>query len=190
MRSLDSCALLKGERMDYFGYDVAQFEKISFGQYSKDVLGKEPDKISQTVAAMLRVEYENIKLPTRATNGSAGYDFYIPAGWAFQPGMDNKIFTGIRVKLKLGWMLAMYPRSGLGFKFGASLKNTTGIIDSDYYNAENEGHIIVNMRTQSEFILKDQERFVQGILIPYGLCTGDSFDLGDKRIGGFGSTGR
>ena len=170
--------------------NVAKFEKISLEQYCKDTLGTEIEHVSATVAAMLKVEYESIQLPRRATQGSAGYDFYLPTPWAFQPSMDNKIYTGIRVKLQPGWMLALFPRSGLGFKFGASLKNTTGIVDSDYYFAENEGHIIVNMQTNTEFILKEQERFVQGILIPYGLCVGDSLDLGEKRTGGFGSTGR
>ncbi len=58
-----------------------------------------------------------------------------------KPGETIKIPTGIRVKINDGWVLKLYPRSGLGFKFRVQMNNTVGIIDSDYYNSDNEGHI-------------------------------------------------
>ena len=57
--------------------------------------------------------YEDIKLPKRATAGSAGYDFYAPMAFELKPGETIKIPTGIRVKINDGWVLKLYPRSGL-----------------------------------------------------------------------------
>ncbi len=94
---------------------VAKFEKVSFEQYAKDV--EKADEI-----------YENIQLPQRATKGSAGYDFYMPYDLTLAPGQTAKIPTGIRAKIADGWVLCLFPRSGLGFKYRLQLNNTVGII--------------------------------------------------------------
>ena len=48
------------------------------------------------------------------------------------------------------WVLQCYPRSGLGFKFRLQLNNTVGIIDSDYYNSDNEGHIFAKITNDTK----------------------------------------
>ena len=83
-----------------------------------------------------------------------------------------------------------YPRSGLGFKFRLQLNNTVGIIDSDYYNSDNEGHIFAKLTNDSNegktVQIKAGEGFMQGIFVEYGITVDDS--VTDVRNGGFGST--
>jgi dUTP pyrophosphatase len=83
----------------------------------------------------------------------------------------------------------IYPRSGLGFKYQLSLANTTGIIDEDYFFANNEGHIMVKLvnRGSKVYECDSMTRIVQGIFIPYGVTIDDTAE-GERR-GGFGSTG-
>ncbi len=65
--------------------------------------------------------------------GSAGYDFFSPVDFTLKPGETIKIPTGIRVFIEEDWVLNIFPRSGLGFKFRLQMNNTVGIIDSDYF---------------------------------------------------------
>ena len=156
---------------------VAKFEKVSFEQYAKDV--EKADEI-----------YENIQLPQRATKGSAGYDFYMPYDLTLAPGQTAKIPTGIRAKIADGWVLCLFPRSGLGFKYRLQLNNTVGIIDADYYISDNEGHIFAKITNDSNegktMTLKQGEGFMQGIFMPFGLAEDDNVQT--IRNGGFGST--
>ena len=131
-----------------------------------------------------------IPLPRRATAGSAGYDFAAPAETVIPAGGSVLIPTGIRAEMEPGWVLMLFPRSSLGFRHGVRLSNTTGIIDSDYAFAKNEGHIMVKLRNPSEnpVTIGRGERFCQGIFLPYGTAEEDGeFAL---RQGGFGSTGK
>lgn len=156
---------------------VAKFEKVSFEQYAKDV--EKADEI-----------YENIQLPQRATKGSAGYDFYMPYDLTLVPGQTAKIPTGIRAKIADGWVLCLFPRSGLGFKYRLQLNNTVGIIDADYYLSDNEGHIFAKITNDSNegktLTLRQGEGFMQGIFMPFGLVEDDNVQT--IRNGGFGST--
>ncbi len=135
-------------------------------------------------------EYENIKLPTRATIGSAGYDFYAPYDFTLNPGESAKIPTGIRVKIIEGWALLLFPRSGLGFKYRLQLDNTVGVIDSDYYYSDNEGHIFIKITNDTKnaktISVKCGEAFAQGIFMPFGITEDD--EVNNIRNGGFGST--
>ena len=158
---------------------VAQFERVSYEQYKSSYEGNELD-----------VTYNDLKLPKRATVGSAGYDFYAPFDIVLKPGETIKIPTGIRVKLEPNYVLKLYPRSGLGFKFRLQLNNTVGIIDSDYYYSDNEGHIfakITNDTNEGRTIeIKKGTGFMQGIFVEYAITFDD--DVTDIRNGGFGST--
>ena len=112
----------------------------------------------------------------------------MPYSIAFRNDASVTIPTGIRAKIEPGWMLALFPRSGLGFKYGMCLKNTVGIVDSDYYSAANEGHIMAKIDVDDNFVCNEGERFMQGILIPYGVAANDA-PITVERKGGFGSTG-
>ena len=177
----------------YFGKEVAamakriaQFYKISFGQFAEDW----KDTFGETKEEELRRIYDGIRLPKRATAGSAGYDFYMPADMTVEPGNTVKIPTGIRVRMEEEWVLQCYPRSGLGFKYRLQLKNTVGIIDSDYFYSDNEGHIFVKLTNDTNegktVDLKAGTGFMQGIFVEYGITVDD--DVQTERNGGFGST--
>ena len=134
--------------------------------------------------------YESISLPARATKGSAGYDFYAPFSFSLPPGSTIKIPTGIRAEMEPDWVLKLYPRSGLGFKFRLQLNNTVGIIDSDYFYSDNEGHIFVKLTNDSNegktVEIAAGTGIVQGIFLEYGITVDD--DAQGERNGGFGST--
>ena len=167
---------------------IAQFEKVSFERYLQDWEGLFGYETKET----LEKKYEEISLPKRATKGSAGYDFYAPQHFSLEPGKTITIPTGIRVKMEDGWVLKCYPRSGLGFKFRLQLNNTVGIIDSDYYYSENEGHIFVKMTNDSNegkiVNISKGTAFMQGIFVEYGITYDD--DVEEIRNGGLGSTTR
>ena len=157
---------------------IAKFGHVSAEQYEKD---------QRMVGAMAT---EEIPLPRRATAGSAGYDFVCPAEVILPPGGEAVIATGVRAEMEPGWVLMLFPRSGLGFKHGIRLCNTVGVIDSDYARAENEGHILVKLHNPSDHpvTLGRGERFCQGVFLPYG--TAEEEVVAAERTGGMGSTGQ
>lgn len=171
---------------------IATFEKVSYEQFKKDYLNifnSPTHKDLQTIENEIQEIYDRIELPERATKGSAGYDFKIPFNILMDKKNDYTIPTGIRCKIDDGWVLELYPRSGLGFKRGLRLLNTVGIIDSDYYHSDNEGHIMVKiMHTKGDYILKlnPGDGFLQGIFKQYGITKDDNTE--GIRNGGFGST--
>ena len=134
--------------------------------------------------------YNDIILPKRATKASAGYDIYLPYDLVVNPNETVKIFTGVRCKINEDYVLMIFPRSSLGLKYKFTLDNTVGIIDSDYYNADNEGHIILQMTNHSDKVLslKKGDRIAQGIFLEYGITEDD--ETVTERKGGIGSTGK
>ena len=175
---------------------IAKFEKVSFEQFKKDWLdtfNTEGLSDDYNIDQLMHEMYDNIKLPKRATTGSAGYDFFAPATIKLPKDFAVKIPTGIRCKIENGWVLQAYPRSGMGFKHGVSLANTVGIIDSDYYNSNNEGHIFIKLVNDcfplaNELKIETDSAFCQGIFVPFGVTEDDDAD--GVRNGGFGSTSR
>lgn len=168
---------------------VGEFEKVSFEQFASAMkaefgYGKEYSKEI----------YDRIDLPTRATTGSAGYDFHSPVSFTLRAGESIVIPTGIRVKIENGWWLCCVPRSSLGFKYRIQLDNTIGVIDSDYYYSDNEGHIYIKITNDSNDCAKccrvpkilAGDRIMQGIFLPYGVTYSDMAN--GVRNGGLGST--
>jgi dUTP pyrophosphatase len=164
---------------------IALFEKVSLTQYINDM-----KKNFDFGEEQLKQYYENILLPKRATMGSAGYDFKIPFAITIKPNETKKIPTGIRVKMSDGWVLLLFPRSSLGFKYRMQLDNTVGVIDSDYYNSDNEGHIILKVSNDTKenkvLELEANKGICQGIFLEFGISIDD--DTTEDRNGGFGST--
>lgn len=165
---------------------IAKFHKVSFEQFQEgwtDTFGPEDKSRIQEI-------YDGIRLPARATKGSAGYDFFAPAAFTLKPGETVKIPTGIRAEMEEEWVLKCYPRSGLGFKYRLQLNNTVGIIDSDYFYSDNEGHIfakITNDTNEGKTVeITAGTGFMQGIFVEYGITVDDQAE--GIRNGGFGST--
>ena len=139
----------------------------------------------------LRGYNETIKLPKRGTKKSAGYDIFAPYDIFLTRGEEITIPTGLKAYMQDGEVLLAFPRSGLGFKYYCRMANTIPVIDGDYYNnSKNEGHIFVKIRNEGEktMEIKQGEGMCQMIFMPFLLCDGDSFDDGEDRQGGFGST--
>ncbi len=144
------------------------------------------EKVAESISG---IRQEDVILPSRATAGSAGYDFRAPFAFSLAPGESVTVPTGVRVKMEEGWALLLFPRSGLGFRYRLTLDNTVGVIDGDYYFSENEGHIMVKLTNLGGLPLSVPKggAFCQGVFLPYGITYGDAAT--SRRDGGFGSTG-
>lgn len=160
---------------------VGKFEKISLEQWHKDY-GDDSEGFGDKILK------ETIKIPTRATKKSAGYDIVTPFDIDLKPGEMVKFPTGLRCKIENGWFLGIFPKSGLGFKYSLRLSNSTGIIDEDYYNSDNEGHFWVKIQNDGnqKIHIERGKAVCQGIFLPYGLTYDDNAD--GIRNGGLGST--
>lgn len=165
---------------------IAKFHKVSREQF----VGAMRENFPQYTEKDIEDIYDSLELPRRATKGSAGYDFFAPFAFSLPPNATIKIPTGIRVEMEEDWVLKLYPRSGLGFKYRLQMNNTVGIIDSDYFYSDNEGHIFVKMTNASNegrtVEIAAGTGFAQGIFLEYGITVDD--DAQGVRNGGFGST--
>lgn len=176
---------------------IANFETVSRQQYNDSV-----DKLITSGKHELTyvMDIEDIDLPKRGTKSSAGYDFISPIGFELAPGEQIIIPTGIRCKMYSDHVLKLYPRSSVGIKHNISFANTVPIIDADYYNAKNEGHILLAFKNNNKhhwfnckknkantWVVNAGDRICQGILLPYGITINDKADT--ERTGGIGSTG-
>jgi len=149
---------------------IRGFEKVSRGRFRKN-------------------DFEPL-LPLRGSIKSAGYDFFVPHDVEIEPNKQITIWTDIKAYMKDGEYLALYPRSSVGIKLELRLANTVGIIDSDYYNNENnEGNIGICIRNCGEksVNLSRGDRIAQGIFQPF--LVSDNCNSGEERKGGIGSTG-
>ena len=172
---------------------VARFEKVSYEEFKKSWIEVNPLDNEEIIKEI----YDNIKLPTRSTKRSSGYDFYCPDTRPVyvRVGQSKLIPTGIRcVFLKDRYDLTIYPRSGMGFKYRAHLDSTVGIIDNDYYEAYNEGHIKIKIscdpRDSDCMIINPGDRYAQGIIREFFLAEGDDEVEKEDRRGGIGHTGK
>ena len=149
------------------------FEKVSLNEFEKNY-----DK-----------SLYDFDLPSRSTKKSAGYDFFAPSDFIIKKGECLKIFTGVKACMEERDVLYLYIRSSFAIKYGLVLKNSVGVIDSDYYNnPDNEGNIIfvIENTSDNDFEIKKGTRFAQGVFMNY--LTIDDDNSFDKRNGGIGST--
>lgn len=136
-------------------------------------------------------EGQGIHIPVRKTAGSAGYDLEAAKAATIAPHAVTVVPTGLKAYMLKDEYLCIFIRSSLAFKHGLMLANGTGIVDSDYYNNEdNEGHIMVAFyNTSAEpFAVEKGDRIGQGIFMKY--LTVDDDAATAKRTGGIGSTGK
>ncbi len=154
------------------------FEKISFKQFKKDI----SDDLEL---------YESYLLPQRHSSKSAGYDIRSLTNGVIKPGESMVFKTGLKVSMEDDDVLYLIIRSSIGYKYDVSLSNNVGVIDSDFYNNEdNEGHFSVKLinHGKDDFEVKVGDRIVQGIFQKYLITDDDKCDK--KRTGGIGSTNK
>lgn len=137
---------------------------------------------------------ENAIIPTKATSGSAGFDLHacIDKDLTIKKGDLIRISCGIAIELPSSEYAAfIFARSGLGIKYGISLSNGVGVIDSDY-----RGEIQVGLCRTSDgdpYTIKNGDRIAQMIIMPVSNVSFKLVEnLGEsgRGSGGFGSTGR
>ena len=179
---------------------VARFEKVSFTHFMNDIDKIVGDRTQLKYGAINSLNYEELKelwesieLPKRATKGSAGYDFFSPFSFCLFNGKSILIPTGIRCKLEKGYKLVCYPRSSQGFVHYVKLANTVGIIDEDYYNSANEGHIMLKLCkddyeefSYGRYLVNKGDKIMQGIFEKVYYAEED--EVLAEREGGIGST--
>jgi dUTP pyrophosphatase len=133
---------------------------------------------------------KGIHIPVRKTASSAGYDLEAAETVVLQPHAVTVVPTGLKAYMGTDEYLSIFIRSSLAFKKGLMLANSTGIVDSDYYdNADNEGHIMIAYYNTNDvpYTIEKGERIGQGIFMKY--LTTDNDDAAGIRTGGIGSTG-
>lgn len=131
----------------------------------------------------------DIKLPTRATEHSAGYDFYSPVDITIPPHEMVMIWTDVKANMYYDNVLLLFVRSSMG-KHPVVIANGTGLIDADYYsNESNDGNIGFRLLNLGDipYEIKVGDRIGQGIFVKYGTVKNDTTKT--KRNSGFGSTG-
>lgn len=134
--------------------------------------------------------YPDVRLPERQTRGSAGYDFYLPDNVVLQPGQATAIPLGVKAQMEDDMYLKIYVRSSIG-RMGLMVPSSVGIIDSDYYNNEdNEGniHLILFNVTGDVIKLLRGTRVCQGIFTKF-MTVNNEPEITTVRNGGIGSTG-
>jgi len=130
-------------------------------------------------------ENYEVKLPTRSTPGSAGYDFYAPLPIAIPAHGYTHFRTGIIADIEEGYVLLLFPRSSLGMK-GIRIANTVGVIDSDY-KLEIQCKLVND--SDEDIVLNTNERYMQGVFVKFGIVENDVV-VNNTREGGIGSTGK
>jgi dUTP pyrophosphatase len=134
---------------------------------------------------------KELDLPTYATNGSAGMDLYaaIEEDIVLQPSTHTLIPTGIAIALSPGYEAQIRPRSGLANKYGITVLNTPGTIDSDY---RGEVCALLINHSNKAFTIKRGYRIAQMIISEYFSCEWnvvETLPQSDRGMGGLGSTG-
>ena len=154
---------------------MRKFEKVSIDEFSKYYDKK---------------LYEEYDLPKRMTSHSAGYDFFAIEGFTLMPGEIKKIPTGYKATFGSDEMLMILVRSSMGFKYNVRMTNQVGIIESDYNNIDNEGHMFVSLQNEGDrdFVVKKGEGYAQGIFTKFLICDDDITT--NERQGGLGSTNK
>lgn len=191
-----------------------KFERIAKAQFIKDFLSAWDDgnlrkvlpeydefyrgvyggTVEECIKKFASDIYDKLKLPKRATVGSAGYDFSFPTRIKAKQGLQFTLPTGIAWKagdVNERLVLSIYPRSSFGIRYRFREPNLVSIIDSDYYGcAKNGGHIhmhLANEGDNGELLVQPFIAYAQGVITNYYITEDD--DTTATRVGGVGSTG-
>ena len=135
---------------------------------------------------------QKAKLPSYKTSGSSGMDLMacVDEPITIKPNESMLIPTGISIAIPEDTEVQIRPRSGLAAKSSISVLNTPGTIDSDY---RGELKIILFNHSKDEFIVNDEDRVAQMVLMPILKVEIEETNGLPETIrgsGGFGSTGK
>ena len=133
---------------------------------------------------------EGLPLPEFKTPGAAGADICSAEDFVLHRGERKLIKTGFAVAIPEGYEIRVRPRSGLALKYGISIVNTPGTVDSDYRGEL--GVILINT-SGLDFFCERGERIAQLVINKVEQMDFVEVDeLSDtvRGEGGYGSTGR
>lgn len=132
---------------------------------------------------------EHAICPTYQTKGAAGVDVHSVSELTILPGKTALVQTGIALGIPEGYEAQVRPRSGLAFKYGVTVLNSPGTIDSDY---RGEVKVILINHGDQEFIIRRGDRIAQLVFCPVNHATfiDSKLDETERGSGGFGSTGK
>lgn len=151
--------------------------------------GKKPLPADVAVLVKRLPHFEGLELPVYATQGAAGMDVLAAEDVTLAPGARHAVATGLAVAIPHGFEIQVRPRSGHALKFGITVPNTPGTIDSDY---RGELKVILINHGHDAFEVRRGDRIAQLVLAPVTRATWLKVDeLGETQRGegGFGSTG-
>jgi dUTP pyrophosphatase len=131
-------------------------------------------------------------IPEYKTEGAAGADIcaFLESSITIKPSARKLIPTGIRVEIPSGYEIQVRPRSGLALKYGVTVLNAPGTIDSDYRGEI--GVVLVNLGSE-DFTVNNGDRIAQ---LVFAKCERGVYiraaELNDtfRGDGGYGSTGK
>jgi len=132
---------------------------------------------------------EDLPLPYYATQGSAGMDLASAIDCQLAPGDRILVPTGFAIALPPGYEAQIRPRSGLALKYGVTVLNSPGTVDSDY---RGELKVLLVNLGQEAFTIQRGHRIAQLVVAPVTTVTwqeGEPFSSTERQAAGFGSTG-
>lgn len=135
------------------------------------------------------IQVSDSKMPERATEGSAGYDLCASKAVTIKSGEFEKVPTGVRISMPQGMECQIRPRSGLAGKYGVTVLNAPGTIDSDY---RGEICVILINHGKKDFVIEPGMRIAQMVFAHVTQVQFEEVDKLDETArgaGGFGSTG-
>lgn len=131
--------------------------------------------------------------PSYATDGAAGFDLRANEALELIPGGFTMVSTGLYFELPPNLEMQIRPRSGLAAKYGVTVLNSPGTIDSDY---RGEVKIILINHSDLPFLIGRGDRIAQGVIATVVAKQMVNFnkvselnDNTDRGVNGFGSTG-
>ena len=166
-------------------------------------------EFEDATAIVVEVLYDDVQLPRRATEGSAGYDLFAYVRdrrvrcsdgrrqWEIDasgdtvelpPGVAALVPLGFKARLPRGYEAQVRPRSGMAFKRGLQIPNAPGTVDSDY---PDEWLVLVRNPLAHPIAIQHGERIAQMVLQRYEVLpfAEGAVSITTERAGGFGSTG-
>jgi len=134
--------------------------------------------------------HEKAVVPKRANPGDAGFDLRAIGNWTIPPGQMAMIPIGLAIALPRGYVGLVCPRSGLSAKYGITITNAPGIIDSEY---RGEIKVILHNNGSEDFLIDEGDRIAQLVVVLYldmDPVEVSTLDETERGQGGFGSTGQ
>ncbi|GAB4275770.1 MAG: dUTP diphosphatase [Candidatus Rifleibacteriota bacterium] len=143
----------------------------------------------KTIVGVKMKSLPGVKLPSRATSGSAGYDLCAACEMIIPAGKHAMVPTGLSISMPQGLEAQVRPRSGLAAKHAVTVLNSPGTIDSDY---RGEVCVILINHGNEDFKIEPGMRIAQMVfskVVEVSLEIRSELDDSDRGEGGFGSTG-